>query len=372
MMHRRTFLSALAASLMPIPTYPKVRNGPQDWPLWEHARPKLVSPAGRVIDTSDVRSITTSEGQSYALFMALVDNDHELFRTLLHWTARNLAGGDLSARLPAWLWGQRPDGSWGVLDENPASDSDLWIAYCLLEAGRLWKLHEYTSLGTRMLQIIARTEVRDIPGLGYQMLPAPKGFVHDNLWRLNPSYLPPQVLARVASAQPDSIWPQVYRNSVKLLLDSSPLGLAPDWINWNGLFFDTSKEAHHFGSYDAIRVYLWVGMVADDAPDAKTLKVHFRAIEKLVLPTGQLPERIDITAATGSGHAPAGFTAAIQPLFSGLPPASRLEQFIQTQDTSQLGYYNQMLVLFSQGWMQDRYRFNTQGQLLPRWNLGPK
>ncbi|KAG1316525.1 hypothetical protein G6F63_016033 [Rhizopus arrhizus] len=38
-------------------------------------------------------------------------------------------------RLPAWLWGREAKGGWQVLDSNPASDSDLWLAYALLEAG---------------------------------------------------------------------------------------------------------------------------------------------------------------------------------------------------------------------------------------------
>ncbi len=31
-----------------------------------------------------------------------------------------------------------PD-TWSVLDSNSASDGDIWMAWSLLEAGRLWK-----------------------------------------------------------------------------------------------------------------------------------------------------------------------------------------------------------------------------------------
>src|SRR5699024_4833853 len=107
------------------------------WPEWQAFRRDLIRPEGRVVDLSDSRHITTSEGQSYALFFALVDNDPVLFRQLLRWTERNLSEGDLTAKLPAWLWGRDTSGNWGVLDDNTASDSNLWIAYSLLEAGRL-------------------------------------------------------------------------------------------------------------------------------------------------------------------------------------------------------------------------------------------
>jgi hypothetical protein len=94
-------------------------------------------------------------GQSYGLFFALVANDHERFDRLLHWTNNNLAGGDLGTRLPGWLWGKTPGGQWQILDQHSASDADLWIAYSLCEAGRLWRQPLYGALGRRMLARIA-------------------------------------------------------------------------------------------------------------------------------------------------------------------------------------------------------------------------
>lgn len=331
----------------------------------------MISPQGRVIDTSDERQITTSEGQSYALFMALVANDRELFRRLLSWTRDNLASGDLTARLPAWLWGRQPDGSWGVLDDNSASDSDLWIAYSLLEAGRLWKLHEYTSLGALLLQRIAREETRDIPGLGMQLLPGREGFVHENRWTLNPSYVPPQILARARATQPASIWPALERDSLTMIEQSSPLGLAPDWAHWNGQAFKHEDARARTGSYDAIRVYLWAGMLADNAPAAGRLKAHLGAIARHVSAAGRVPERLDILSGNGEGNGPAGFSAALLPLLQGTSAGTALQDYLDTQDLSRLGYYNRMLALFSQGWMSGRYRFNANGTLQTAWEDCP-
>src|SRR5262249_3814760 len=97
------------------------------WPLWNAYVTHFISDDGRVIDPA-AGAITTSEGQSYALFFALVANDRPLFLRLLAWTRDNLAGGRLGERLPAYKWGRRRDGAWGVLDSNSAADSDLWIA----------------------------------------------------------------------------------------------------------------------------------------------------------------------------------------------------------------------------------------------------
>ena len=82
---------------------------------------------------------------------------------------------------------------------HSASDADLWIAYNLLEAGRLWKSRRYQTPGTLLLQRIGREEVADIPGPGLMLLPGKVGFVAEDRWRLNPSYLPPQLLARFAA-----------------------------------------------------------------------------------------------------------------------------------------------------------------------------
>lgn len=41
------------------------------WPAWEQFKKDYISQEGRVIDPSDARKITTSEGQSYGMFFAL-------------------------------------------------------------------------------------------------------------------------------------------------------------------------------------------------------------------------------------------------------------------------------------------------------------
>lgn len=40
-----------------------------DWPEWQQFKRDYMTAEGRVVDPSDARRITTSEGQSYALFL---------------------------------------------------------------------------------------------------------------------------------------------------------------------------------------------------------------------------------------------------------------------------------------------------------------
>ena len=134
----------------------------QDWSaLWKSYVTGFMDNQVRVLD-HDADDRTTSEGQAYGMFFALVANDRSRFDGLLHWTEQNLAENDLAAHLPAWLWGHGKNNQWGVLDRNSASDADLWMAYTLLEAGKAWKEPRYTKLGTALARRIATEEVVDV------------------------------------------------------------------------------------------------------------------------------------------------------------------------------------------------------------------
>ncbi|MGS9121317.1 glycosyl hydrolase family 8, partial [Salmonella enterica subsp. enterica serovar Infantis] len=69
----------------------------------------------------------------------------------------------------------------------------IWMAWSLLEAGRLWKETRYTEVGTALLKRIAREEVVNVPGLGSLLLPGKLGLAEAKSWRFTPSYLPPQL-----------------------------------------------------------------------------------------------------------------------------------------------------------------------------------
>ncbi|WP_426803193.1 cellulose synthase complex periplasmic endoglucanase BcsZ [Xanthomonas campestris] len=343
------------------------------WPLWDAFVAKHIQPDGRVVDFLNPDQRSTSEGQSYALFFALVNNDAVLFDKVLGWTRHNLCAGRPDLNLPAWLWGRDSSGDWRVLDPNTASDGELWIAYALLEAGRLWNRPGYTKAGQQVLQLIRTQEVANLPGLGPMLLPGRTGFTAPGRWTLNPSYLPLQVLRRCANADPKGPWAAIALNATRVLRDSAPVGLAPDWTVWDGKAFSPDPQRGNVGSYDAIRVYLWAGMLDAGEPLRTKLLQDLSGPMDLLAAQGNFAEKIDTTRGVGTGAAPVGFAAALLPYLSALrqpallkAQAQRLPAAAQPAAAA-LPYYERTLALFGQGWLENRYRFAADGRLLPAW-----
>lgn len=344
------------------------------WPAWEAFRSQFMNEGGRILSGAEGTGQTYSEAQAYALFFALVANDRASFEKILAWTENNLCAGDMTTRLPAWLWGKRPDGTWDVMDSNPASDADLWIAYALGEAGRLWNERRYRALSTLLAARILREETADLPGLGRSLLPAPKGFTQGGQrWRLNPSYMPPQVMEWLAHTQPQPEWRVLANSSRNIIMGASPKGFTPDWTLYDaqqGFLQDTEGAEKGQGGYNAIRVYLWAGMLHPDTPGRQPLLNALAPMARFVRQHGYPPETIDILSGQHSGAAASGFSAALLPFLRATQENTALQEQrtrLQARPVRQNAYYEQALALFGVGWDEDFYQFTATGQLQVRW-----
>jgi endo-1,4-beta-D-glucanase Y len=373
---RLTLLAAACLAAAQVGAAPAPACGA--WPDWESFRDQYIE-AGRVVDPAAPQRYTTSEGQSYALFFALVANDRASFDRVLRWTEQNLAGGDLGARLPGWQWGQRPDQSWGVTDTNAASDSDVWIAYALLEAARLWQHQPYADKARLLAERIAREETAEVKGLGRVLLPGPQGFVPaPGAARLNPSYLPLQLLRRIDASYPRSAWHAVVQSSLEVLLRSAPLGYAPDWVRANADgSFGPDQQTKAAGSYNAIRVYLWTGMLDKDDPARTLLMQQFQPMVSRTATAGLPPESIDTRSGTASGDGSPGFSAAVLPLLvsareTGAAQRQRARIAAAAPLARKDNYYDQVLTLFGTGWDAARFQFRRDGSLQVAWKCAGK
>lgn len=345
------------------------------WPRWDAFKRDFVSTDGRVIDVGSADSRTVSEGQAYGLFFALVANDRRAFDTILAWTENNLAQGDLSARLPAWLWGRAPDGTWRVLDANAASDADLWIAYTLLEAGRLWRERSYTARGALLAKRVLDDETASVPGLGITLLPGPVGFkLAGGQYRVNPSYSPPQVIRGLAARLPDDRrWAALATSTGRVLLDTAPKGFSPDWALYRpGTGFGPDPQTHAESAYNAIRVYLWAGMLDRTDPLAAPMLARFAPFADYIAAHGAPPEKVDTTTGiAGPNDGNGGFSAAAVPFLDARGQHALADAQAARVDTlarqTAPGYYTSVLTLFGLGWRDGRYRFGADGSLDARW-----
>ncbi|SAK60057.1 1,4-D-glucanase [Caballeronia temeraria] len=338
------------------------------WPRWDVFKRDFISKEGRVIDAGSADARTVSEGQSYALFFALVANDRASFDTILRWTENELAQGDLTSHLPAWLWGRDDAGQFRVLDSNAASDADLWIAYALIEAGRAWGERSYTARGASLAKRVLDEESATLPGLGLTLLPGPVGF-HPaaDTWRVNPSYAPTQVIRGIGASLPDDPrWTRLAASSVRVLIDTAPQGFSPDWALYRAnRGFEADEATHAESAYNAIRVYLWAGMLASNDEARALLLSRFAPFAAYVDAHGAPPERIDTRdGKSGPNDGNAGFSAAAVPFLDALGrPALADAQAARAAAASAPGYYTSVLTLFGLGWREGRYRFAVDGTL---------
>ena len=343
----------------------------KSWPEWESFKSIYISHEGRVIDGSSSQLMTTSEGQSYALFFALVANDKKTFSTLLKWTENNLSKGDLTINLPAWSWGlSNQTKEFGVLDTNSAADSDLWLAYTLTEAGRIWGNYYYSSLGFLIANQILQRETVQVPNYGWMILPGAKGFINnDKSWRFNPSYFPIQILRRFSELYPESNWQEITTNSINFIAHSSPLGFAPEWatLNAEGKLVREISE-RNIGGYNAIRVYLWLGMLNNYDTKKQDLMTQFLPFMEVIVKDMGVYEYFDTKTGKQNGSQPMGFNASVLPFLSSSNNKKLATQFaskIISNDSNQPDhYYDSVLSLFGKGWFDGLYEFNKNGQLI--------
>ncbi|HVT36804.1 MAG TPA: cellulose synthase complex periplasmic endoglucanase BcsZ [Nevskiaceae bacterium] len=347
------------------------------WPDFDTFAGRFLQNDGRIIDiTFDGKS--TSESQSYGMFFALVANERERFDTILKWTSANLADNQLGARLPAWNWGKKDDGSWGVRDQNSAADSDLWIAYDLFEAARLWHEPRYADTARKLLGQIRAREVAELAGVGPLLLPGPEGFkLSGDRLRLVTSYYPPFMFRYLAAVDPQGPWLSIWNGFLPLALKACARGVAPDiFVAAPGGMVLPDSEAAPVASYDAIRVYTWAAMSGEaGAPLVKQLTPYAALIHRYGAP----PEKVDPVSGRviADQYLPLGYSGAVLPFLKAIGDEDELQRQQRRLAEAALkhrvslgqkpNYYDEALTLFGQGWVEGRYRFDPAGRLQPRW-----
>lgn len=238
---------------------------------YEYYKRTFISPEGRIMDPQR-GDITTSEGQSYIMFRAVVHNDRKTFDKIYNWTKKNLQQDN---KLFAWIWGKDKRGNYKVLDRNSAADADVNIAFALIDAYERWKDKKYLDEALPIICSIWRNDTRKI-GKRRVLMP---GFVQarSDKIEVNPSYFHPYAFRFFAKYDDRHDWNEIIDSSYYYVMESSSktaTGSPPNWF-----LIEKGKVVLEDGvrsdfSYDAIRVfkkYYWDYVRTGDKRDLKVL-----------------------------------------------------------------------------------------------------
>lgn len=231
---------------------------------WDRYKKLFINQDGRVIDYSQ-NSVTTSEGQSYALLRSVWIDDKATFDLTWKWTRENLKRPN--DQLFGWRWGKNEKGKFGFIiagGSNSASDADSDIALALLFAGKRWGDPNYTTAAKAIIADIWKNEVWFVKGRPY--LTAGNWAKSSSEIIINPSYFAPYAWRIFAKVDKTHDWNSLIKPAYELLIEAgkSPLdtprgsGLPPDWLSLK--IADGSINASKLPnittnfSYDAVRV----------------------------------------------------------------------------------------------------------------------
>jgi endo-1,4-beta-D-glucanase Y len=245
--------------------------------IWQNYQKQYLEPSDyRTLDRSR-NNITTSEGQGYTMLRAVWLGDKTTFDEEATWTKNNLQ--HKNDHLFAWLFGQRADGTYGIITDQggmtSASDADTDIALALVFGYARWQNPQYLGDARDIMRDIWAKEVIVISGTPYLTADDLEASSTKATVAVNPSYFAPYAYRIFAEVDPTHPWNKLADGSYQLLQASmlSPLDasstakLPPDWmlINKKTAAIETPTQSQpsysgnstttpsNFG-YDAMRV----------------------------------------------------------------------------------------------------------------------
>jgi endo-1,4-beta-D-glucanase Y len=177
----------------------------------------FVDPNGRVV-RRDQGGDTVSEGQGYAMLLAVATGDRRTFTRVWGWTKRNLQRDDA---LLSWHWQKGQ-----VDDDSPSADADLDAAHALALAARRFKQPQLAAEARRMGAAIRATETINTPAGG--VLAAGPWSAPQRL--ANPSYTDPGAIKTLSRIGDRASWGRLQRASARMIGSVAHAdALPPDW-----------------------------------------------------------------------------------------------------------------------------------------------
>ena len=200
---------------------------------------------------------TVSEGQAYAMLLAVSIADEDRFRAVWEWTASHLQRDD---GLLAWRW---RDGD--VVDGGAASDGDLLTAWALGLAGIRFGDDALTREAKRVAGSVVELETVPLErGAGRMLVAGPWATTEAVA---NPSYLVLRAMSQLWWITGDSTWAGIAaaaRTAIGVNM-AAPPHLPSDWATLDGAPAAAPDATGPRFGYDAARVLVQLATDCDPA-----------------------------------------------------------------------------------------------------------
>jgi endo-1,4-beta-D-glucanase Y len=308
---------------------------------WKFFKQEFVTPEGRVVDAGQ-SGISHSEGQGYAMLLAVHFNDRSAFDQIWQWTRTNLqVRGD---SLLSWSWSPQT----GIKDKNNASDGDLIVAWALLRAYGKWHVPDHLQASKKIAQDI-RAKLIHKSSHGLVLLPGAEGFHRPEGDSINLSYWVFPALDEIGQADPAPEWAALSSNGIAILQYAhfGRWGLPPDWLTLSGQSIPTDGLSERFG-YNAVRIPLYLLWSRRETPELikpyREFWSYFKGARFLPSWTNLKDDSVDSYDASAGIHGVAQWLLAY-PRMPELPKVAANEK---------PGYYSSALLLLTEMAMSER------------------
>ena len=295
---------------------------------WESYKARFFKPEGRIVDTGN-GDVSHTEGQGFAMLMAVANDDKATFDKLWQWTNRTLKNNENGL----FYWRYNPAESNPVADKNNATDGDVLIAWALLKADARWHDKRYSAASDAITKALVDHNV--IRYAGYRvMLPGVQGFKLEGEVVLNPSYFVFPAWQAFAGRSHLPVWRELIKDGKRLLgkMGSGKANLPTDWVS---LAFagklTPAKDWPPRMSYDAIRIPLYIAWSDKQSPLLTPWKAWFGQF-----PREHTPAWVNVTTNEYAPYMMEGGLLAVRDLTMGQPSG-------EPEITSKDDYYSASL-----------------------------
>lgn len=252
------------------------RTAPQEAAIAssKHFLDAYVDPDGRVV-RRDQGNDTVSEGQAYAMLIALAIGDRARFDSAWNWAKANLVQ---PSGLMAWNWSNGQ-----VVDNQPATDADMDAARALAVAARQFDDPRYADEAKELATAILRDQTLDaVQSKTPVLLAGP--WATDAPYFTNPSYHSPRTFDELNRLTANPRWSALnkaerQRTERLLVGDNDSVRLPSDWarVEVDGRVSPSpapgkaSDEPKY--SFDAVRLPIRLAESCDAADQEQARKI---------------------------------------------------------------------------------------------------